>query len=436
MDIQVIPYGEWTERWKLLTAAGDQMDVAWIGWMHNYDILAREGQILALDDLIDANASGLREALPAFVLDKAKVDGITYSVPNYQQMTEMRTGIRLYKDIADASVDVAALEAKFTSDLTFDLDDWQAIEPYFAYAKDNGMIAKGASVTLPWVVWNGYEGIGKGVPNVSGPVVKIGDPTCEVLNPFTTSQYQDMITTMADWYAKGYIREDILSVEKPRDEDYKANGTIAWVHESHKGQSEKETKRAADNGNPVEIVNVPTVDFQYIAPYGTPTNLAIPFTAAYPEEAIQLINLLNTDAEFYNLMVHGLEGINYEMVSDGVIKVTDADSYGLANWATGNTLLGYEIEGGVPGWNDYLDEMHKEATTSNLMGFKINTEPYTTELQQIQTVINEYVKGFEYGALGEDGLALYDEFIDKLDKAGMQTVIDGYQEQIDAFLAK
>lgn len=217
MDIQVIPYGEWTERWKLLTAAGDQMDVAWIGWMHNYDILAREGQILALDDLIDANASGLREALPAFVLDKAKVDGITYSVPNYQQMTEMRTGIRLYKDIADASVDVAALEAKFTSDLTFDLDDWQAIEPYFAYAKDNGMIAKGASVTLPWVVWNGYEGIGKGVPNVSGPVVKIGDPTCEVLNPFTTSQYQDMITTMADWYAKGYIREDILSVEKNQE---------------------------------------------------------------------------------------------------------------------------------------------------------------------------------------------------------------------------
>lgn len=433
MDIQLISFGEWAERWKLLTAAGDQMDVAWIGWMHNYDVLAREGQLLPLEDLIAEQTPEIKDVIPEFVFEKATVDGSVYSVPNYQQMVEMRRGIRLYKPIADASVDVAALEAKFTEDLTFDQDDWDALEPYFAYAKDNGQIQKGASITLSWLAKNGYEFIGE----QNAPVaVRIGDEGCEVVNFFETDQYESMITTMADWYSKGYIREDILSVENPRADDYMPDGTIAWVHETHKGQAEKDTARTQKNGNDVVLEVVPTADYQYLAPYGTPTNMAIPFTAKYPEEAMKVINLLNTDPEFYNLMVYGIEGVNYETVAEGKIKVTDSESYGLANWATGNTLIGYELEGGVEGWNAYLDEMHRAARKSALMGFKVNTEPFTTELQQIKTVIKEYQTAMEYGALGEEGLVMYDEFKEKLQKAGVQKVIDGYQEQINTFLGK
>ncbi len=433
MDIQLISYGEWLERWKLLTAAGDQMDVAWIGWMHNYDVLAREGQLLPLNELIEEVTPEIKEMIPEFVFEKATVDGQIYSVPNYQQMVEMRRGIRLYKEIADASVDTQALEAKFTADLTFDKDDWEALEPYFAYAKTNDMLQAGAGITLAWLAENGYETIGQ---QKSPVAVRIGDETCEVINFYETSQYQDMVNVMADWYAKGYIRQDILSVENPREDEYQPGGNIAWVHETLKDQSEKDTKRAKDNGNDVELEVVPTADYQYIAPYGTPTNLAIPFTAKHPEEAMQLISLLNTDEEFYNLMVYGIEGVNYEKVDEGTIQITDAESYGLANWATGNTLLGYELEGGVPGWSDYLDEMHRNAQQSYLMGFKVNTAPVSTELQQIATVVKEYKTALEYGALGADSLKMYEEFLDKLEKAGISKVQEEYQQQIDAFLAQ
>lgn len=431
VDIQLIPFGEWSERWRLLTAAGDQMDVAWIGWMHNYDVLAREGQLLPLEQLIDEVTPEIKNTIPEFVFEKATVDGSVYSVPNYQQMTEMRRGIRLYKDIADASVDTAALEAKFTSDLTFDKDDWAVLEPYFAYAKENDMIQKGASITLSWLAKNGYEPIGE---QNSPVVIRIGDESCQVINYYETPQYEDMITVMADWFAKGYIREDVLSVDNPRADDFQPGGTISWVHETHKGQAEKDTARANGYGNDVILEVVPTADYQYLSPFGTPTNLAIPFTAEYPEEAMKFINLLNTDQEFYNLMVHGLEGVNYEMVDDNTIKVIDKDSYGLAGWATGNTLLSFEIEGGIEGWNEYLDDMHRSAEKSFLMGFKVNTEEITTELQQLQTVVKEYQAALEYGALGEEGIAMYDEFKEKLEKAGIQKVMDSYQAQINAFL--
>ncbi len=433
MDIQLISYGEWLERWKLLTAAGDQMDVAWIGWMHNYDVLAREGQLLPLNDLIDEKIPEIKEALPEFVFDKATVDGQIYSIPNYQQMVEMRRGIRLYKNIADESVDVEALETKFTEDLTFDKDDWDVLEPYFVYAKENDLLQNGAGISLAWLAENGYETIGKQKAPVA---VRIGDEKAEVVNFYTTSQYQDMIKTMADWYTKGYIRGDILSVENPREDEYQPGGNIAWVHETLKGQSEKDTKRLAGNGGSAELQVVPTADYQYIAPYGTPTNFGIPFTAKHPEEAIQLINLLNTDKEFYNLMVYGLEGVHYEKIDENTINVTDSSSYGLANWATGNTLLGYELEGGVSGWNEYLDTMHREAITSNLMGFKVNTEPVMTELQQIATVVKEYQATLEYGAMGAEYEKTYNDFLAKLEKAGISKVVDEYQQQIDAFLAQ
>lgn len=431
LDIEVLPYDEWQEKWKLLTAAGDQMDIAWIGWMLNYDTISREGQLKPLEDLIEKNAPKMKEALPEFVFEKATVDGHVYAVPNYQQMVEMRRGIRLYKDIADKCVDVKALEEKFTSDLTFDADDWAEYEKYFAYAKENGLIQKGPSVLVSWLARNGYEAIG----NEEAPVVvRIGDTNCEVINRYKTEQYKVMVDTMADWYKKGYIREDILSVEKPRDDEFKAGGCISWVHETHKGQAAKDTARAAVEGNPVELVVVPTCDFQYIAPYGTATNLAIPFTAKYPEEAIQVINLLNTDKEFYNLMVYGQEGINYEKIDDNHIKIFDEKLYGLDPWATGNTMLAYQKEGAVEGWNEYLDDMHRKADKSYLMGFKVNTEPYSTQLQQIETVVKEYRFSLEYGALGDEVGAKYEEFLEKLDRAGINEVIEGYQAQIDEFL--
>ncbi len=417
MDIQVIPYGDWTEKWKLLTAAGDQMDVAWIGWMLNFDLISREGLLTPMDDLIAKNCPDITDVIPQFVLDKASVDGQVYAVPNYQQMVEMRRGIRLYKPLADEYVDAAALEAQFTKDLTFDQEDWDALEVYFKKAKENGTLQKGPSPSVSWLSRNGYEPIA----NQNVPVVvKIGDESCTVMNKYLTPQYKDMIHTMADWYKKGYIREDVLAVEsadKPRADEFVKDGNISWVHETLKDQAKKDTKRAKEKGNDVEITIIPTVDFQYLAPYGTPTNLAIPFTAKYPDEAMQLINLINTDKEFYNLMVYGFEGKNYEKINDNTIKIIDKDSYGLANWATGNTMLGYEIEGGVEGWSEYLDKMHREAKQSNLMGFKVNTEEYSTILQQLDTIIKEYQNALEFGALGDDVDAKYEEFVNKLEKS-------------------
>ncbi|GKX28192.1 ABC transporter substrate-binding protein [Vallitalea longa] len=436
MDIEVIPYGNWTERWKLLTAAGDQMDVAWIGWMLNFDTISREGMLTPLGDLIDKNCPEIKDTIPQFVFDKATVDGNIYAVPNYQQMVEMRTGVRFYKDLADEYIDAEALEAQFTKDLTFDQEDWDALEVYFKKAKENGTLQKGPSPSISWLYKNGFEPIAN--QNMAA-VIRIGDESCTVINRYETPQYKTMIKTMADWYEKGYIREDVLAVEssdKPRADEYVKDGNISWVHETLKDQDKKETKRANDMGNDVELTVVPTVDYQYLSPYGTSTNYAIPFTAKYPDEAIKLINLFNTDKEFYNLMVYGFEGTNYEKIDDNTIKIIDKDSYGLANWATGNTLLGYEIEGGIKGWSEYLDKMHREARQSYLMGFKIDTEPYSTKLQQIDAIIKEYQNALEMGALGSDVEAKYEEFITKLKKAGIDEVIEGFQKQIDEFLAE
>ena len=80
-------------------------------------------------------------------------------------------------------------------------------------------------------------------------------------------------------------------------------------------------------------------------------------------------------------------------------------------------------------------EWNANAIPSSLLGFNYDTSKYPTEIANCQAVVNEYHKVFMAGAYGADTMKYYDEFIEKLNAAGVDTVIADKQAQIDAFLA-
>ena len=80
-------------------------------------------------------------------------------------------------------------------------------------------------------------------------------------------------------------------------------------------------------------------------------------------------------------------------------------------------------------------QWNESATPSVLLGFNYDTSKCPTEITNCQAVVNEYHKIFMAGAYGADTMKYYEEFIDKLEAAGVDTVIADKQAQIDAFLA-
>lgn len=88
VEFEVIPYADFAEKWRLMSASKEEVDLVWVGWMLNLYEEAQKGSLMALDELLPL-ATDLTSELPEYLFDLAKVNGKIYCVPNYQIMTQL-----------------------------------------------------------------------------------------------------------------------------------------------------------------------------------------------------------------------------------------------------------------------------------------------------------------------------------------------------------
>ena len=74
----------------------------------------------------------------------------------------------------------------------------------------------------------------------------------------------------------------------------------------------------------------------------------------------------------------------------------------------------------------------ENAEVSYYLGFTLNTTPVETELATVNSVFQEYLGQVRSGISDP---AIIDEYLAKLEAAGVQTVIDEAQAQLDAWIA-
>lgn len=76
---------------------------------------------------------------------------------------------------------------------------------------------------------------------------------------------------------------------------------------------------------------------------------------------------------------------------------------------------------------------NKESERSPFFGFMFDASGVTTEMSAIANVYNQYVPGLICGTV--DPETTMPEFLNALDAAGINTVIQAKQEQLDAWIA-
>ena len=72
------------------------------------------------------------------------------------------------------------------------------------------------------------------------------------------------------------------------------------------------------------------------------------------------------------------------------------------------------------------------AKTSPYLGLSIDTSSLDMYIGQITAVNDQYVKSLTCGAYTKES---YEEYLTKLDAAGVQDYLGAFQEQLDAWLA-
>ncbi len=427
---------EYAEKWKLMAAAGDEIDIAWTGYTLSIAEEVKKGAYLPLDDLIDKHAPTLKEELPKILFDKATYDGKIYMIPAYQMVTTMLPGMRLPIELANKyGLDTAKLQQVLISQPVLSEPFYSEFETFLEKVKKGGDIQKGIGVGSFEMLMS-Y----KGIENLdAGFIIKKDDPSCKVYFFDELPEVKMYYEKLSQWYKKGYIRQDIQSVQNLRIDEGKKDGYIAWAHAYFKDIDKTETVRY---GFPVTVI--PAEDRNYIPSGHTATGNAIARTSKNPERAIKLLELLNTEngKDIYNLLVYGIEGEHYNKVSDNKIETkyktgspSSSDAYGLQKWVMGNTFLSPETQIDPEGWNQYVKDLNETAEKSKLVGFKIDTSNIKVEVAQIKAISKEFKPTLRLG-VAENVEELLNKHLEKSRNAGLEKVRAELQRQIDEYLKK
>lgn len=167
-------------------------------------------------------------------------------------------------------------------------------------------------------------------------------------------------------------------------------------------------------------------------------NFVVSNTSKNKEKAVEVLGLINSDAELLNGLVWGIEGEAWEKIpdQDGKIKLLDGykPNTHLPAWNTGNNKILYTQDTITDEMIKERDESIAKAEISPILGFNFVTSNVKTEMSNIANVMSQYLDGLNTGTV--DPEETVPKLKEALDNAGYDKVLTEMQKQYDAFLKK
>lgn len=174
-------------------------------------------------------------------------------------------------------------------------------------------------------------------------------------------------------------------------------------------------------------------------------NWVVCINSERPEKAFQFLNLLYEDADILNVLYYGLEGTHYEKAErSGFINLRNGADFTTSAWGYNLGLYGavakiYQYDD--PSYpDDYFEQLAKfdelnpeDGFISPYLGYAFVSEQYKTEVAAVNDIITQYRTALEVGAV--DPEVTLPQFNEALKAAGIKTIIEGNQKDLDEWLA-
>lgn len=431
VEFEVVSRESYRQKWDMKMANNETVDVAWMGSeVLSFTEEVKKGSCMALDYLLNTSGKELWEQIPQELWDKQRRDGNIYGIPVQGPLYRGNYVLTVNKSLMERYGDFEKIIETNQDSLYTTKECFAVMEPFLENVKENNALGNGVSYkTLCTIADKGYEGVyGQDCPFV----IRIFDEKPVIYNKYELESYRACFETMADWYQKGYIREDVAYLPDPTSEDGKKSGNILFVEEYGEKKSVYDAKDTE-----YEALRGELDGYRYI-PYETCRNcLVIPKSAKHPNEAMKLINLLHGEEgqPLYRLLANGVEKKQYIRISDDsdvIARMTDDDRsyrYSMPPVNIGSMFQNYEL---CEGEFEQIQKYNEEAVTSPLEGFELDTRMFDLEMARVELVVKQYLDRLEQG-ISEDWEETYREFLAQMREAGSDKIIEEIQRQIDDF---
>lgn len=377
-------------------------------------------QLRPLEPLLESNGQGILKEIDADYLKAGKMDGTLYGITTNRDHARGYGGWMLRKDILE----------KHNID-TGDVDSFEDLTAVFAavHEKEPDMImAAPATVGQSFLQHHvDFDNLG----DYFGVLLNHGEALV-VEDLFTSDQYKTYLDTVRGWYESGYISKDVVNATEAGASLMKAGNLFAYPTAGKPGIERQESTSTGYDGTYVQVMETFT---STAAPQTW--QWTIPQNSTNPEKAMAFLNLMYTDPDIMNLISWGIEGEHYEVKDEGTIgfpEGIDASNSGYnlnMTWQFGNEYIAHVWEGNDLDIWEQTAQWNTTGKFSKAMGFSFNNAPVGNEVAAVQNAYDEFRMGLECGVLDPD--EALPQMNEKLEKAGLSTIMEEKQKQLDAW---
>lgn len=414
IDIVNVPVYEHLTRVETMAAGRGQIDIINTGLTTSLSQLVSEGILIPLDELLWEHGAELMHKEKALV-EAAMINGKIYAVPA-NLYTSKSMGIGYNHSIAE-KYGIKLKEGMTMEELT---EVGKVLKEHKIYLTSHG---DGKLTVFP--TYYDLEDFGGDLNYgvIYDPLVN-----AEIVNAYESRQYKEYCKTVKSWREKGYIPSD--SIFGGENYFYEEKAFYQWTSVS------PATER---------IIQAKQLGFSQVLLALTENRLStssilegawgITSFCKEPEKAMEWLNLLYTDHRIAELMQNGLEGKQYERVSEKVIRHAKKTSDGKPGYGTSFSTFGdgSQISYYEPATEDFhkkLESFNQEARPSLTLGYLFNVEGLEAEIAAVSSVTAEYRPILETG-MADDVENLLQEFNSELKEAGIERIIEENVRQLN-----
>ncbi|WP_054955511.1 ABC transporter substrate-binding protein [Paenibacillus dakarensis] len=409
IELKLIDWGDYAQKMQVIAASGEPFDIAFTSsWAFNYVEGARKGYFLELDDLLDKYGQGIKEALNPAFLEGSKIDGHNYAIPTNKELPAQAVW-RFNKELLDKY----NLDYKQATTL-------ESLEPFLKTVKEGEPdiypIATNIGPFLPFDF--ALEGIPIGVP--------LDTTDFKMVSVWDTPEAKQVFQTMHKYYQAGYLPPDVATKQGNEHEK-----TGKWLVDK------QHTVPFADNlwsdNLQYPVVSTPIHEPMVFNWSVTGSMQAISAKTKHPQQAMEFLNLLNTDKYLRNLVNNGIEGVHYKKLSDDTYEPIQDSGYGMAAFTLGNMFLLDKLKDDpADKWEQY-QKFNDSAKNAPLLGFQFDPTNVMTEIANVKNAVDEFGPSLNTGSVDPD--KILPKAIEKLKAQGLDKIMEEAQKQLDEWRA-
>ena len=412
---------------KLALSAGEKWDKTFTcEWYNNYAVQALAGYFADITDMLPTLTPALWADMPEVVWDGARINGKIMAVPVKKDYAA-ELYWRLDRDLFD-SLDMAV-------PTTMDFFD---IEKYLAAAKNAWKDGNpNAKVEYPLMLARGGFGGVLSVFDMINQDAMIGIPYSAIGTPaedkiVLTLEHPEAIARLKaihNWFKAGYINPDAMTTDTE---------SVLFAARSGQGFYGADAIWSSGSGFPNAIS-------KYNGPYLSTASIrgsmnAVNARSQHVDKVVKLMELINTNLEYRDILRYGIEGVHWNRMPDGLVKKTQAGIDGYSVWAFSQgsyskssveAAEGVDVDPNM--WNVIFENYDKYAVATKSIGFAFNPEKVEVELAAISAAKAKYWEGISTGTI--DPEASVPLMLKEFESAGIRKVLEECQSQYDAFLA-